>query len=59
MLEFFALLRSHVGLEKDLARIVGLRSEPGGRERKRKTGEQNQPDFFHALEKPEITHVCG
>ncbi|MEY2550600.1 MAG: hypothetical protein QOG12_744, partial [Verrucomicrobiota bacterium] len=33
--------------------------EAGGRERKTQSGEQNQPEFFHDLEKPEITHVCG
>ena len=54
VLEFFALLRSHVGLEKDLARVIRLRGKTGGRETKDKTGEQNQPDFIHALEKPEL-----
>ena len=59
VLEFFALLRSHVSLKEDFAGIVGLRCDPDGRDGKAKTGEQNQPDFFHDLEKPEITHVCG
>ena len=48
VLEFLALLRGHVSLEEDLARVIGLRGQAGGRERKTKTGEQNQTDFLHA-----------
>jgi hypothetical protein len=58
VLEFFTLLRSHVRLQKDFARVVGLREQAARREAKTKTGEQNQTDFFHALEKPRIV-MCG
>ena len=48
VLEFLALLRGHVGFEKDLARIV--RSAPQAaarRERPKKPAKQNQTDFLH------------
>ena len=58
VLQFLALLGGHVGLEKDFAWVVRLRRELGGRANETKTGEKNQTDFFHALEKPRIV-MCG
>jgi len=49
VLQVFALLRSHVGLQKNLVRIVGLRSELGGGEKEKETGQQNRTDSFHAM----------
>ena len=57
VLEFLALLRGHVGLEKNLARVVGLSGQVSGREEKTKTGEQNQTDFLHGVEKSDDMHV--
>ena len=54
VLEFVALLRRHIGLKKDLARIIGLGRKRNGRREKRKTGEQDQTDFLHAWEKRKI-----
>ena len=59
VLEFLALLRGHVGFEKDLARILRLRAQRR-REKDRKTGQQNDADFFHQNNEPDDSrHVSS
>ena len=57
VLEFLTLLRGHICLEKDLARVVGLSGQVPGREGQTKTGEQNQTDFLHGGQKSDDMHV--
>ena len=57
VLEFLALLRGHVGLEKDLARVVRLSGQLPDPEEKTKTGAQNQTDFLHDLKNSDDMHV--
>ena len=57
VLEFLALLRGHVGLEKDFARVVRLGREPGGREGRDKNRRKESDRFFSCLGEAENSHV--
>jgi hypothetical protein len=46
-LQLLALLRGHVGFEKDFRRIILLREETSRRRKKRKNQKEKQPDSIH------------
>ena len=59
VLEFFALLRGHVGLEKDLARVVGLSGQARRARGKDKNRRTKSDRFSSCVSRSRTICMCG